>query len=316
MIDALNYYIAEKDKNKDKNKNILIYCSYLLKIFNDMVNLDMDFHKNIADNYKLYCSLVLKSLKCITKYNMDKVSETEQYFFLNISYYGIQSFLLILKNCKLNFTKTKDFMENTFAELQIIFGKFNNPKYKIIYQILYTYAISRLLLILNKRKIYDSHSYKNFFEFIYPQKKMQENINLCVNIITSNSNKEHIISRKNTDVFYEKKYSDEEQEEESFSIYIPDDEKDPLILQDVKANILPMDLSNVNMNVEETKKSIEKTVSLKEVKPHEISINEEFIRWDDEDEINRLYFYLNFISVYVIYLNKKNSLLEDKDNNI
>ena len=309
MIEAISYYKGERDQN------ILIYCSYLLKIFNNMVNIDMNFHKIIPENYKLYCSLVLKSLKCISKYSLDKINETEQYLFLNICYFGIETFLLILRNCKLNFNKTKEFMENTFAELQLIFHKFNNPKYKIIYQILYTYAISRLLLTLNKRKTYDSNSYNNFFNYIYPTNKMKENILFCIETINNNSNKEHIISRKNTDIFYVKKTSYIDQDEETLSLLIPNDEKDPLILQDLKTNILPMDLSNINMNAIENKITNEKDSTHKEVNENEMSINEEFIRWDDEDELNRLYFYLNFISVYVIYLNDKNSLLEDNEDN-
>jgi hypothetical protein len=146
LIEALNYYQGEKEQN------ILIYCSYLLKIFNDWKNIDYFFHKNIVKYYELFCSLVLRSLNMISKYPIDKIGENEQYLFLNICFFGIEDFLLIIKNCNLNFFETKDFMENVFAELRNIFIQFKNKKYKIVYQILYTYAISRILLFLNKKK--------------------------------------------------------------------------------------------------------------------------------------------------------------------
>ena len=300
MIDAISYFKGKKDQN------ILIYCSYLLKIFNDMKNIDNNFHKNIAGFYKIYGLLLLKSLKCISEFPKDSIGEKEQNLFLNICYYGISAFLLIIKNCKLTFHQMKDFMENIFEELQIIFNQFNG-KNKIIYQILYTYTITRLLLFLNKKRTYDSYSYDMFFKFIYPKDKMKENISFCVDTININSNKEHIIYKKNTNIFSNENTYIEENED-SISISIPDDEKDPLIIHDLKVKVVPMDLSNINIKLPESKNSQEKTNFQKEK-----FLTEDFIRWDDFDEISRLSFYLNFLSIYVIYLNDKNSLLRDED---
>ena len=42
----------------------------------------------------------------------------------------------------------------------------------------------------------------------------------------------------------------------------------------------------------------------------------DYIWWDDEDELNRLSFYLNYLSVYVIYLIDKNSLIKEKNDQI
>ena len=307
LIEALNYYQGEKDQN------ILIYCSYLLKIFNDWKNIDYFFHKNIVKYYELFCSLVLRSLKMISKYPIDKIGENEQYLFLNICFFGIEDFLLIIKNCNLNFFETKDFMENVFAELRNIFIQFKNKKYKIVYQILYTYAISRILLFLNKKKTYDSYSYEVFFKTIYPMKKMRENISICIEAINNNSNKENIISGKNTNIFHVKDNSYVDQDAESLSFNIDDDDKELLIDQDFKSKIMSMDLSNVNINIE-SKKSKQKTIINKDEEiENEKSLNEDFIRWDDENELNRLSFYLNFLSIYVIYLNDKNSLLEENN---
>ena len=310
MIEALSYYKGEKEQN------ILIYCSYLLKILNNLANIDHNFHKNVERNYKLYGVLLLKSFNCISKYPVYKIGEKEQYLFLNICFYGIEAFLLILKCSKLCFYRTKDFIENIFFELQTIFKQFQNQKYIIVYQILYTYAITRILLILNKKRAYDSYSYDLFFNFIYPKVKMRQNILSCVEIINNNSNKDHIIRRENSNIFLDKNDSYNEQDYDEISLYIPDDEKGPLIPNDKSITIIPMDLSKLNLNnlnIIESKHSQEKTTIYKDENEQISSSDEDFIKWD-EDELNRLSFYLNFLSVYVIYLNDKNSLLEENAN--
>ena len=71
---------------------------------------------------------------------------------------------------------------------------------------------------------------------------------------------------------------------------------------------MSMDLSNVNKDSEESRKSQENIIIQKEEKINNNIKNEEFIMWEDENEVNRLSFYLNFLSVYVIYLNDKNTL--------
>ena len=311
MIEALNYYKGEKEEN------ILIYCSYLLKILNNLANIDYNFHKNVEINYKLYGVLLLKSFNCISKYPVYKIGEKEQYLFLNICFYGIEVFLFILKYSKLCFYKTKDFIENIFFELQIIFKQFHNQKYIIVYQILYTYAVTRILLFLNKTKAYDSYSYDLFFNFIYPKDKMKQNILSCVEIINNNSNKDHIIRGENSNIFFDYNYNEQDDDETS-SLYIPDDEKGPLISNDKSIAIIPMDLSKFNLNnfnVIESKYSKEKTTIYKDEDEQLNNSDEDFIKWD-EDELNRLSFYLNFLSVYVIYLNDKNSLLEENDNEL
>ena len=144
-------------------------------------------------------------------------------------------------------------------------------------------------------------------------KKMRENISVCIEAINNNSNKENIISGKNTNIFHVKDNSYVDQDAESLSFNIDDDDKELLIDQDFKSKIMSMDLSNVNINIE-SKKSKQKTIINKDEEiENEKSLNEDFIRWDDENELNRLSFYLNFLSIYVIYLNDKNSLLEENN---
>ena len=311
MIEALSYNTEESDEN------ILVYCSYLLKIFNDMKNIDCNFYKKISQNHQLYESLFLKSFTFISKYPMGNVGDKEQYLFLNICLYGIEAFLFVIKYCKLTFNKLKDSIKNICDELRKIFDKFKYKKYQIVYQILYTYLVSRILLFLNKQKNYDSYSYEILFNFIYPINKMRENISFCIETINNNSNKENIISRKNTNIFLNNRSSveiieDNDDHDVSISLYGLDDEKTPLVVQDLKTKILPMDLSNIHLG--EAKKQKEKSSILKYEDNEKLNQDEEFIKWDDEDEFNRLSFYLNFLSVYVIYLNDKNFLMKKNNN--
>ena len=309
MVEALDYFILGEN-----DKNILLYCSYLLKIFIDIQNIDFNFRKKIPNNYELFRTLLLTSLKYIEEYVVEKIDDNVEYFFLNICFYSIEGLLLILNNCKKSFSETKDLMESVFNKYQKIFSQFKEKKYKIIHQTLYTYAVSRVLLFLNKNKTYDRYSYEKFFNYIYPKDQMKKNISFCIQIINNNSNKDHIISRKNTNVFLSESNSESQNDEDSSYFSIPDDEKDLLLMKDLNSRILPMDLSKVlKMKEGKIRKSQEKTAILKEDEIEISDADADYIRWEDEDELSRLSFYLNFLSVYVIYLNDKNCLLKQEE---
>ena len=305
MIGALDYFLCQKDRT------ILLVCSYLLKLFNDIKKIDYNFRKKISKKYKLYCTLLKKSLNCIEEYDSDNIVENEEYLFLNICFYSIEGLLLIINNSKSSFGETKDFIENIFISLQNIFQKFKGKKFKIIYQTLYTYAVNRILLFLNRKKTFDRYSYEKFFKLIYPKDQMKKNISFCIQLISnSNSNKENLISRTN---IYQPE-NDSQYFEDSSALFISDDEKGPLIMKDLKSRILPMDLSNIlNLKVDESKRAKEKTFILKDKESENSDID--YLKWEDEDELSRLSFYLNFLSVYVIYLNDKNVLLEKEEEN-
>ena len=304
MVKSITYFKNFKDKN------ILIYCSYLLKIFNDLKNKDSDFHRTIVKYYKLYANLIHRSLRCINGFEKRKITDEEP-LFLNISYLAIEAFLILLKNSKLNFFKLKNFMEGIFSELRKVFYTFQNRKYKIIYQILYTFAVSRVLLFLNKQRICDSYTYDIFFNLIYPIEKMRENISFCFKTINNSLDKEHILSLRDAEIFIdENSISNEDETEENFSQYMQDDNKENLIMNDPGDKIIPMDLSFVHQKKEKESFHQKQNVNKKE-KENEMNISVDYIRWEDENEIQRLSFYLNYLSVYVIYLNDKNTLMKD-----
>ena len=304
--------MAENIKNfvDFRDKNILICCSYLLKIFIDMKDNDNNFLKNSEKNYKLYENLLSNSLKCINNYAIDEINDEEP-IFLNISYLVIEAFLTILKNIKLNFVQMKNFMEKIFSGLGEVFNKFENRKYKIVYQILYTYAVSRVLIILNKQRLFDSYAYDIFFKKIYPTRIMKNNISICFQAINNSLNKEHILSRRSSAMFIDSNSMNEESEE-SFSKFMPDEERENLIADDSKDKISPMDLSFVNKKKEVENLVIKKKQSSsKKIQEKDKTSFDDYIWWEDQNELDKFSFYLNYLSIYVIYLNYKNTLMEE-----
>ena len=324
MIENINNFKNFNDKS------ILIYCSYLLKIFINLKKIDNNFHRNIVKYQELYESLIYKSLKCINQFYKTKITDEEP-LFLNVSFLSIEAFIIILKNSKLNNIQLKIFMENTkiFSELMKVYKIYMNKKYKIIYQILYTFAVSRVLLFLNKQ---GSYANDTFFEKIYPASIMSENIYSCFETINNSLDKEHIISKRDSDLFVEEEESNslikDEEFEDNFSKFIQDDEKEGLINSDIKVNYGIMNLNDVYKKEDENadkKSSQEKENSFannkkinnkisKEEKDKNQNERNDFLRWENENEPDKLSFYLNFISVYVVYLKDKNGLMkENKD---
>ena len=130
-----------------------------------------------------------------------------------------------------------------------VFNRFQNEKYKIVYQILYTYGVTRVLLFLNKlKKSNDEFNYDIFFKLLYPTGKMRDNISFCFETINNSLDKDHILSRRDSELFNENDSTyllKGEESEESFSKLIQDEEKEGLILNESKEKITPMDLSMV-----------------------------------------------------------------------
>ena len=113
MVKSIKYYKNFEDKN------LLIYCSYLLKIFKDLKNNNTDLHRNMVKCPKLYKKLIFGSIACINCFSKNKITDEEP-MFLNISYLAIEAFMIFLKNSKLEFKNMKEFMESFFYELKYL----------------------------------------------------------------------------------------------------------------------------------------------------------------------------------------------------
>lgn len=295
MIEALDEYFKDK-----KDIYILGYVSNLLRIFSKIKNDYPNFNKTIQENFESYNNLIVKSLKCISIYPQHLINLNTETTFLNIFYYGIESFLYIIRNCKKPFSDIIDFIKNVFEVILDINNKFKTRKNKLYYQLLYLYTLCRILLYLNSDKTYDFSSYKSFIEKIFP---------MDISFLSSINQEE---SKDNDPEIKENKY-----------ILIENENSDSIDL-----NRKNMDISNPNFNyfpnemktykLESPKNQMNNIFNQKDFKENEKSeqnLNESFDFYD-EKEIERLEFYISFLLVYSLYLDEKNSMSKDEDEKI
>ena len=292
MIEAIDYF---KDYPKEKN----IYVSNLLRIFSKIKIDYPNFNKTIQENFESYNNLIVQSLEGISQYPENLIDLNSEATFLNIFYYGIESFLYIIRNCKMDFSDLIDFIKNVFKVILSFLNKFKSYKNKLYYQLLYLYTLCRILLYLNNDKTYDFSQYKSFIEEIFPMS----------NSLLFNINQE------------ENKNNDAEIQGNNYILIEDENSSD-----NIDSNRKKMDISNTNINyfpnemqtykLESPKNQINNIIKEKDFKEEEIKTeqyrNESFELYD-EKEIERLDFYVSFLLVYSLYLNEKNSISNDED---
>ena len=161
----------------------LKYCQEILRIFMEIQDIYKNFKELIPEYFKLFFNMIMKSLHTISLYQMNLIENEEERVILKICYYSCESFIIIIFNCKKTFTEISSYMIDILSKLLKIYTKLKNPKNKVIFQILYTYYISRVLLFISKEKYFDDFSYNSFFQIIYPIDKMHEQIISCINEI-------------------------------------------------------------------------------------------------------------------------------------
>ena len=319
MIEALHYY-----KNK-KDENILKYISIVLGIVSKIKTMYPNFNKTIYENFELYKTLTLKSLQCISQYPTDHTNIHIELIFLNILYKNIESFLYIIRNCKMNFKKIKDFMEEVFEKMLSIIDKFKTKKNKLLCRILYLFTVCRVLLYLNSEKandfylnksnhqdlglekVYDFYSYKSFFNKIFSVKEINKYFFNSINIEENKNEALNDIKR----IIPEKDENSEElgnQEETpqknlnfgfNFNAF-PIEKHTYSRLNNQKNNLF----NNNDNKINKSEKNI--------------SINKSNIEQDSKleylnKEIDRLTFFTSFLFVYCLYLNEKNGIVKDND---
>ena len=203
----------------DFNNNPMIklkYCQEILRIFIEVQNIYKNFKENIPEYFELYNNMIMKSLHSISLYKINIIGDEEEKTFLKICYYSCESFILIIFNSKKTFGELRPFMIDILSKLLKIYSQLKNPKNRIIFQILYTYYISRVLLFISKEKYIDDFSYNTFFQIIYPMDRMYEQILSCINEISKeeapeeSSEEEEKTEEENID---NNKIEDEKEEE-------------------------------------------------------------------------------------------------------
>ena len=292
MIEAIDYF---KDYPKEKN----LYVSNLLRIFSKIKIDYPNFNKTIQENFESYNNLIVQSLEGISQYPENLIDLNSETIFLNIFYYGIESFLYIIRNCKKNFADIVDFIKNVFKVILSFLNKFKSYKNKLYYQLLYLYTLCRILLYLNSDRTYDFSQYKSFIEEIFPMN----------NSLLFNINQE------------ENKTYDAEFRGNNY-ILIENDNS----LDNIDTNRKNMDISNSNVNyfpnemqtykLESSKNQINNILNQKDFKEEETKKEQnskEPFEFYDKKEIERLDFYVSFLLVYSLYLNEKNSMSKDED---
>ena len=173
-----------------------------------------------------------------------------------------------------------------------------NPKNRIIFQILYTYYISRVLLFISKEKYFDDFSYNSFFQIVYPQEQMHEQIISCMKELEKNEEELDDDSSEEKEDSEESKIKNEFKKDDSKKVTISiinTNTNQKNIINDItnnknKSNIMyPEDTIQANQNDNET-------------------------IWENDEEKEKFCFYLNFLSIYLLYLHDRNSMKKIRDN--
>ena len=316
----------------DNNPMIkLQYCQEILRIFIEVQNVYKNFKEIIPEYFELYYNMILKSLHSITSYKLDIIGFEEEKVFLKICYYSCESLILIIFNSKKTFGELRPFMIDILSKLLKIYSQLRNPKNRIIFQILYTYYISRVLLFISKEKFFDDFSYNSFFQIVYPMDRMHEQILNCIDEIVKEkkieeSSEEEEEKTEEENLIEENKAIEEKEENEEKT-----NEEQNELEQNIKSGF-KFYHDNKYYNNYVKKKAIAK--KMKEINEFKIMNNlkinsekqsentdESDILWENDEEKEKLCFYLNYFSIYVLYLNDRNSIKKirenlNKDNNI
>ena len=304
----------------DNNPMIkLEYCQEILRIFIDVQNIYKNFKENIPDYFELYYNMIMKSLHSISLYKFDKIGDEEEKTFLKICYYSCESFILIIFNSRKSFGELRPFMIDILSKLLKIHSRLKNAKNRIIFQILYTYYISRVLLFISKEKHFDDFSYNSFFQIIYPMDKMHEQIVNCMEEISKD---EDLYESSEEEIKTEEDDEEKKTEEDKEDIK---SNKTPLFRNPIIENNNDFNYYHNNKyynNFLKRQAEIKKMKSMnnlnREEHPKEAIIPEnsrqDYILWESEEEKEKLSFYLNYFSIYVLYLHDRNSIKKIMDN--
>ena len=316
----------------DNNPMIkLTYCQEILRIFIEVQNIYKNFKEIIPEYFELYYNMIMKSLHSICLYKIDIIGEEEEKTFLKICYYSCESFILIIFNSKKAFGELRPFMIDILSKLLKIYSQLKNPKNKIIFQILYTYYISRVLLFISKEKYFDDFSYNSFFQMVFPMDKMQEQIFCCMDEIAKEESieesSEEEESKTEEENLYENNPEEGQNDQDKNS---PKSNKQENQLIEGQNNEQEFNYYHNNKyyrNFLKRMKEMKEMKEKKEIKANknliiekkekeeiipEISQNE--ILWESEEEKEKLSFYLNYFSIYVLYLHDRNSIKKIRDN--
>ena len=310
MVDSIELYDEKKkENNTDESEDIYIlklnYCKEILRAFIEVQAVFPKFNKLVPENFEIYQKMIISSLKSVKDFHGkdDQNKSEEEKLFLCICYYSSQSLLFLLKNCKKEFSKVEEFTEEVFRKLKDIYDYFDNAKNKVICLIFYNYLVTRVLILLNKERNYDSYKYEKFFNKIYPTMDMGKRINDCINKLQKDEENDDEIEDEDENEDEESKDNkndDEDEKNNSFRDKLYENKEDS---SDSEEKSSKNDLGNL---LKSKKKVFEESIGLNNKRPKDKNI------WESDEEKEKLTFFLYFSSIYIIYINDKNSV---NDNN-
>ena len=310
MIQAIDYFKINDDTN------ILGYIANLLRIFSQMIIMYPNFSSTINPNFKIFSSLVISSFHIISKYPNYSINQNVETIFLEIIYRAMGIFYYMVKNSCMTFEEIKEFMEKVFLEIQLALPKFKSEKNIYIFRILYLFCVTRILLYLYNDKTYDHLSYKTFYEKILQTSNINEffsnNLNkkkskLKISQVEMESIKEEISKKESNISETDKKvkgnmfYDLNNFPEEMHPVKLETSKNNELLESnnDIKENNNFDSIPTVSAD-EEDKKSDNNDL-----------LTTTSLEWYDEEEIKILSFYVSFLLVYSLYLNEKNSQMNE-----
>ena len=308
LIKTIDYFY-----DFDNNPIIkLKYCQEILRIFIEVQTVYKNFKEIIPEYFELYYNMIMKSVYSISLYNRSKIGEEEEKTILKLCYYSCESFILIILNSKKIFGELKPYMQSILSKLLKIYEQLKNPKNRIIFQILYTYYISRVLLFISKEKYFDEFNYNLFFQTVYPIDKMHKKISSCIEEISKNEvNESSDEEEEKTHQEIEDNKSEEAAEEE-------DEANNNIINNEQNENFNYYHNNQYYNNYLKKKSEMKKMEIDKNKFPEDTEISENNyegeIFWENEEEKEKLSFYLNYFSIYVLYLHERNSIKKIRDN--
>ena len=310
MVDSIELYDEKKrENNTNESEDIYIlklnYCKEILRAFIEVQAVFPKFNKLVPENFEIYQKMIISSLKSVKDFHgkddLNKIEEEK--LFLCICYYSSQSLLFLLKNCKKEFSKVEEFTEEVFRKLKDIYDYFDNAKNKVICLIFYNYLVTRVLILLNKERNYDSYKYEKFFNKIYPTQEMGKRINDCIIKLQKDEENEDEIEDEDENEDEESKDNkndDEDQKNNSFRDKLYENKDGSSDSEDKSSK------NNLGNLLKRAKKVSEESIGLNNKKPKDKNI------WENDEEKEKLTFFLYFSSIYIIYINDKNSV---NDNN-
>ena len=294
LIETMDYYY-------DFNRYPFIklnYCQEILRLFLEIQNIYKNFKETIPSYFELYYKMMMNSLYTISLYQANLTGKFEEKYFLKICYYCCESFMIVIFNSRKTFDELRSFMIDILSKLLKIYSHLINPKNRIIFQILYTYYISRVLLFISKEKYFDDFSYNSFFQIVYPQEQMHEQIISCMKELEKNE------EELDDDSSEEKEDSEESKIKNEFK----NDGSKKVTISIINTNTNQKNIINDITN-NKNKSNImypEETIQANQ--------NDNETIWENDEEKEKFCFYLNFLSIYLLYLHDRNSMKKIRDN--